>query len=178
VPRAVRRTSAPNPSGKKAGLAKIVSGGQTGVDRAALDAALAAGMACGGWCPRGRRAEDGEIPGIYPLTETVAKAYGARTRRNVEDSDGTLVLAWGGAPTGGTRLAVTHARRVGKPHLVVDLDRPSLAAIARWLAGRGIRVVNVAGPRESSRPGSYAAARALMDELVSASAARPIRRRS
>jgi len=153
------------------GLAKIVSGGQTGVDRAALDAALAAGLDCGGWCPRGRRAEDGAIPEIYPLTETDEETYVARTRRNVEDSDGTLVFAWGGAPSGGTRLTVEHARRIGRPHLVVDLHRPSLARIERWLAGRGIRVLNVAGPRESSRPGSYAAARSLMDELVSTNGA-------
>jgi hypothetical protein len=159
-------------------LARIVSGGQTGVDRAALDAALAAGIDCGGWCPRGRRAEDGAIPDIYPLTETAEKTYVARTRRNVEESDGTLVLAWGGVASGGTRLAVEHARRLGKPHLVVDLGRPSLLRIERWLSGRGIRVLNVAGPRESMRPGSYAAARSLMDGLVSAAGAPPTRPRS
>jgi hypothetical protein len=152
-------------------VAKIVSGGQTGVDRAALDSALAAGVPCGGWCPRGRRAEDGVISPRYPLQETAETDYGVRTRRNVEDSDGTLVLVWD-SPSGGTRLAVEHARKVGKPHLLVVLERPSVAEVRRWLDRHEIRVLNVAGPRESTRPGAYLAARLFLDELLSAGGAK------
>ena len=103
-----------------AGL-RIVSGGQTGADRAALDAALAAGVPCGGWCPAGRRAEDGVIPARYPLVELAGGGYPARTRRNVVDSDGTVVMAYG-PPTGGTRLTVDLCRQVGRPYLVVDAE--------------------------------------------------------
>src|SRR5947209_11260398 len=86
-------------------IAKIVSGGQTGVDRAALDVALELGLPCGGWCPKGRRSEGGRIPERYPLRETTSAAYPARTRRNVLYSDGTLVLT-NGPPTGGTALTI------------------------------------------------------------------------
>ena len=74
---------------------RIISGGQTGVDRAALDAARAAGIACGGWCPKGRLAEDGPLPAHYPLAQTPTHRYGQRTQWNVRDSEGTLVLYWG-----------------------------------------------------------------------------------
>src|SRR3954447_14624932 len=97
-------------------IQRIVSGGQTGVDRAALDVALALGIPCGGWCPRGRGAEDGLIPERYPLVETPAADASQRTRWNVRDSDGTLILAWG-EPTGGTLLTVQACRETGKPHL-------------------------------------------------------------
>lgn len=134
---------------------KIVSGGQTGVDRAALDVALALGIPCGGYCPKGRRAEDGPIAAHYPLTETVGPDYPERTARNVRESDGTLILARG-APTGGTALTRDIARREGKPCLVIDLDAPAEPrAVAIWLARQGIRTLNVAGPRESSSPGIY-----------------------
>ncbi len=92
---------------------KIVSGGQTGVDRAALDAALALGVPCGGWCPRGRRAEDGEIPARYPLRETPLPTYEQRTEWNVRDADGTLVLTRGPA-SGGTALTLALAERLGR----------------------------------------------------------------
>jgi len=95
-------------------LNKIISGGQTGVDRAALDVGLALGLAVGGWCPKGRRAEDGGIPDRYPLMETPERNYQSRTRRNIEDSDGTLLLNQGKLD-GGTALTVAHARQIGKP---------------------------------------------------------------
>lgn len=75
---------------------RVISGGQTGVDRAALDVALELGLPCGGWCPAGRRAEDGPIPARYPLTETAGADYVERTRRNVVEADATLVLCHGG----------------------------------------------------------------------------------
>jgi len=133
----------------------IVSGGQTGVDRAALDVALQLGLPCGGWCPRGRRAEDGPISSRYPLTETESADYAQRTEWNVRDSDGTLILTHG-RPTGGTALTVQLAETYGRPLHLVDFDRPasvSVAAVVEWLRVRRIGVLNVAGPRESSQPG-------------------------
>ncbi len=150
-------------------IEKVVSGGQTGVDRAALDAAIDAGVGCGGWCPRGRRAEDGIIPERYPLKQTLGPSYFERTRRNVADSDGTLVLA-SGAPAGGTLATVGHANRIGKPVLVVDPHdgdgEARLDGIIDWLDAHRIRVLNVAGPRESGRPGIYDDARSLMARLL------------
>src|SRR5262245_55320595 len=102
---------------------EIRSGGQTGVDRAALDVALELGLPCGGWCPRGRRAEDGPIPDHYPLRETRSPAYPVRTRWNVRDSDGTLILTRG-RPDRGTLLTEELARDMGKPLLVVGLNEP------------------------------------------------------
>src|SRR3990172_5973691 len=135
--------------------AKIVSGGQTGVDRAALDAAMALGIPHGGWCPRGRLAEDGTIPSCYDLSETDSSDYAVRTERNVLDSDATLILSRG-CPAGGTERTLRLARRHGKPHLVVDLDRPGdLDEIRRWLAEHRPAALNVAGPRESQSPGIH-----------------------
>lgn len=136
-------------------FAAIVSGGQTGVDRAALDLALELGIPCRGWCPHGRRAEDGRIPDRYPLTETPTAEYPDRTRRNVLDSDGTLILH-GKGRSRGTELTTRLARKHGKPFLVLDLDAtPDPAAARAWAAANGVRVLNVAGPRESECPGIY-----------------------
>ncbi len=132
---------------------KIISGGQTGVDRAALDVAIEAGIPHGGWCPRGRLAEDGKIPNRYRLTEHDSPDYDDRTRQNVADSDGTLILCIG-RPRGGTRLTRDEARRHGKPCLVVNLDgKADVAAALRWLTEHHIGTLNVAGPRESQSPG-------------------------
>lgn len=147
-------------------LRKIVSGGQTGVDRAALDVALERGMACGGWCPKGRRAEDGSIPARYPLAEATSSAYPARTAMNVRDSDATLVLTRG-APSGGTALTVKEAAKKGRPHLVVDLaGGADAAAVAAWIAAEGVGVLNVAGPRESNHPGIHAEAAAFLRAVL------------
>jgi hypothetical protein len=141
-----------------AGPVEIVSGGQTGVDRAALDVALALGLPCGGWCPRGRRTEDGPLPARYPLRETPSASYPERTEWNVRDSDGTLVLHRGRL-RGGTALTVRLARRHGRPAMTVDLAAaPSAPAVRDWIGRERIRRLNVAGPRESEHPGIHAQA--------------------
>jgi hypothetical protein len=137
-------------------LGKIVSGGQTGVDRGALDAALEAGFACGGWCPAGRTAEDGPLAACYPLVE-LAGGYEERTLKNVLDSDGTAIL-YHGAVEGGTRLTAEYCQAHGKPCELLNAARLSPDEAAReiiaFVAGRGIRVLNVAGPRASKWPGA------------------------
>jgi predicted Rossmann fold nucleotide-binding protein DprA/Smf involved in DNA uptake len=147
-------------------IAKIISGGQTGVDRAALDAALALGIPCGGWCPKGRRAEDGVIPEHYPLTETTSKDYRVRTRRNVRDSDGTLILSRGPV-SGGTALTRRLAKKMNKPCLVVDLaQRPRASDVRAWIPSNNTHTLNVAGPRESSQPGIHALARRFLQRVL------------
>lgn len=132
---------------------KILSGGQTGVDRAALDSAIGFSLPCGGWCPKGRIAEDGIIPSHYPLQETPSADYSQRTRYNVRDSDGTLVLSFG-KPTGGTQLTIEVAQTLKKPLLVVDLEKlTSTEAALDWLKLAQIKTLNIAGPRESLKPG-------------------------
>lgn len=148
-------------------LVRIISGGQTGVDRAALDVAMARGLACGGWVPRGRRAEDGRIPARYPLRETRSSAYGERTRLNVRDADATLILTHG-RPSGGTARTIDFARQLRRPHLLVDLAAAADPAAARsWLADLQVRVLNVAGPRESGCPGIFAGAWAFLEAVLS-----------
>jgi hypothetical protein len=143
-------------------IARIVSGGQTGVDRAALDVALAAGIPCGGWCPRGRLAEDGTIPLRYPLEETPRADYAERTEWNVRDSDATLILA-AGPLTGGTALTRKLAARLGRPCLVVDLrSAPDAGLVRSWLDREAVRVLNIAGPRESTAPGIGGEARRFL----------------
>src|SRR5262245_708888 len=146
---------------------KIVSGGQTGVDRAALDVALELGLPCGGWCPRGRRAEDGPLDACYPLSETPWHGYPQRTEWNVRDSDGTLVLTRGAADRG-TALTVELAGRYGRPCLVLDLgEQPDPETVRTWAEGHGVRVLNVAGPRERSCPGIYEGAKQFLRGVLS-----------
>ncbi|MCE5266403.1 MAG: putative molybdenum carrier protein [Planctomycetaceae bacterium] len=141
---------------------RIISGGQTGVDRAALDAAMELGIAHGGWCPLGRLAEDGRIPDRYQLTETDSPVYAVRTERNVVESDATLIL-YRGRISGGTKLTLQLARRHSKPHLKVDLDAaPEPVDVCRWLAEYHIETLNVAGPRESQSPGIGVLAHAFL----------------
>lgn len=149
-------------------LPKIVSGGQTGADRAALDWAIARGIPHGGWCPPGREAEDGPIPARYQLTEALTGGYRHRTRLNVEHSDGTLILNLGELE-GGTLETRRFAERLKKPFQVVQLDGGAsdkqIFAVAEWMKQNRIRTLNVAGPRESKRPGIYEAASAFMNAL-------------
>jgi hypothetical protein len=134
-------------------IKKVISGGQTGADRAGLDAAMAAGIPTGEFCPKGRLAEDGTIPERYPLVELSGRGYAARIEKNVVEADGTLILNIGRL-TGGTKLTEGVAKKQGKPSLVVQLDlAPGLAGVIAWIDKHGISVLNIAGPRESKFPG-------------------------
>jgi hypothetical protein len=134
---------------------KIISGGQTGADRAALDVALKLKIPCGGWCPADRRAEDGIIADRYPLTPLANAGYRERTRQNVRDSDGTVILSFGPL-TGGSKATAADCRRFYKPCLIIDakLTTASEAAIllAVFLLRHRIHTLNVAGPRASRQP--------------------------
>lgn len=149
------------------GLERIISGGQTGVDRGALDAALRLGVPCGGWCPRSRKSENGPIPARYPLVPLDSDDYPARTRANVEEADGTLILA-SGPLRGGTALTLRLARRSGRACLVVDPSQEeAVDEVREWLCDHAIAVLNVAGPRESQQPGIERTAEAFLAELLS-----------
>jgi len=147
----------------------IVSGGQAGADRAALDFAIKHGYTHGGWAPHGRKAEDGIIPLKYQLTELPEGGYRQRTRRNVENSDGTLVVNLGELD-GGTLATQTFAQQLGKPHLVVQLDSEvsteTETSVVAWLRQNTIQTLNVAGPRESKRPGIFQATLAFLERLA------------
>lgn len=145
-------------------VSTIVSGGQTGVDRGALEAARALGLQHGGWCPHGRVAEDGRIPDRYQLRETPSSEYAERTERNVRDSDATLILCKG-EPTGGTALSLRLALQWGRPCRVEPLDGAGLAGIRQWLTDHDVHVLNIAGPRESQLPGAAVQACAMLIEL-------------
>jgi hypothetical protein len=155
-------SSAPAPRPPPLAPMRIISGGQTGVDRGALDAAIELGIPHGGWCPRGRLAEDGRIPDRYELRQCDSAEYPARTERNVLDSDATLILCRG-RPCGGTELTRRLARQHRRPCLVVDLDAVADAAeVCRWMKEQRIETLNVAGPRESQSPGVESLARTFM----------------
>ena len=143
-----------NQAGCYRGPIKIVSGGQTGVDRAALDWAIDAGIQHGGWCPRGRRSEDGRIDDRYQLTETAQSTYPPRTRRNIIDSDVTLVIHRG-PPSDGTALTIRIARELDRPVCLIDLhgDPDGTTQMIDFLCRFRPEVLNVAGPRESGSPG-------------------------
>lgn len=131
-------------------LHQIVSGGQTGVDRAALDVAIFLQIPHGGWCPRGRQAEDGPIAPLYRLRETPESDYAVRTERNVIDSAGTLILYYQEL-SGGTKLTAQLAGRYRRPKLLVDLaEAIAPETVLDWLVVQQIDRLNIAGPRESS----------------------------
>ena len=133
---------------------KIISGGQTGVDRGALDGALEAGADCGGWCPKGRKAEDGVIDKCYPLTETTSDQYVFRTKRNILDSDGTLIIYFDDLE-GGTARTLEFCQELKKPCYLVNATdiSPSqtVAKIKMFLKENAIKSLNVAGPRASKQ---------------------------
>ncbi len=146
---------------------RIVSGGQTGVDQGALDAAMALGIEHGGWCPKGRLSERGRIDDRYRLRETKNCSYAERTEKNVIDSDGTLIVHFG-TPGGGTALTKRLAEQQGKPCWCVDLQlgQVDLDEIRHWLRDHDIAVLNVAGPRGSSLPAGRQATIELLTALL------------
>ncbi|MGA9776822.1 MAG: putative molybdenum carrier protein [Limisphaerales bacterium] len=153
----------------KPGQLKIISGGQTGVDRAALDFAIRQGFEHGGWCPRGRLAEDGAIPPIYRLRETDTAEYDERTEKNVLDSDATLIVVREKELSGGTAFTKTCAEQHGRPRLVVckrDGLSPGAAALSKFLMQNKVRTLNVAGPRESQAPGLGKFVRELLEAAL------------
>jgi len=137
---------------------KIISGGQTGVDRAALDVALRHGIECGGWCPAGRLDESGRIPEHYPLRELQRGGTNARTRQNVKDSDGTVIIYFCSL-RGGTDYTLWRCIKDSKPHLLFDGAEtpPEQAgrAIGDFVRNNQIEVLNIAGPRQSEWPEGY-----------------------
>jgi len=137
---------------------KIVSGGQTGVDRAALDVALKHGIECGGWCPAGRLDEFGRIPDQYPVRELQAGGFAERTLQNVKDSDGTVII-YPGKLSGGTEQTVRFCVELQRPYQLIDASKLSAEDAARLIADfvlkNKIKILNVAGPRQSEWPEGY-----------------------
>jgi hypothetical protein len=134
---------------------EIWSGGQTGADRAALDWAIARGIPHGGWCPRGRRAEDGRLPARYRLRETPGFEYAQRTIWNVRDSDGTVIFSLAAELTGGSQFTAEAAREWGRPclHLPARLgEEEAVRRLRRFLETHRLQRLNVAGPRASNEP--------------------------
>jgi len=150
-------------------LAKIVTGGQTGVDRGALDAALEAGFPCGGWAPEGRIAEDGRIHERYPLQELAGAGYEERTLQNVLDSDGTAIF-YSGTLEGGTRQTMLHCVKRGKPFELVDAahagPREAALKLADFIERNRLAVLNIAGPRASKWSGAHAYVYATVKQLL------------
>ncbi len=147
-------------------ITRIISGGQTGADQAALDAAIKNDVPHGGWIPKGRMTESGPLPKKYQLLEMASQSYPERTEQNVLDSDGTLVVSHGRI-TGGTALTRELAEKHGKPCLLLDMDRHSLAEaveqVSTWVRNNDIGIMNVAGSRASHDPEIYQATFSVLD---------------
>lgn len=135
------------------------------MDRAALDVALELKIPCGGWCPKGRKAEDGVIDPMYPLRETPLEDYSQRTEWNVRDSDGILVLSYG-EPMGGTALGIEFCKKQLKPCFVINLEEKcDKQAFIQWFKENKIRILGIGGPRESHKPGIiYARSKAILKD--------------
>ncbi|MDH7598924.1 MAG: putative molybdenum carrier protein [Sedimentisphaerales bacterium] len=157
-------------------LRLIITGGQTGVDQAALRSAMSAGILCAGWCPPDRSCEDGPIPADLPLTPTPTDRSpsaphiprSCRTEWNVRDSDATLVLLPSDprAPDPGTEWTIQACTAMARPLLVIDPTIPDACdQILDWLSGRDIRILNIAGPSERTYPGIGDIVKALLDDL-------------
>lgn len=150
-------------------LEKIISGGQTGVDRGALDAALHSGFRSGGWCPAGRKAEDGPIPERYPLRSLKSAQYQKRTLKNVLSADGTLLL-YCKELKGGTKKTLLYCQQHSKPSLYIDCAvtdfNDSVLQLQDFIDQNQIKILNVAGPRLSQWPGSQTAAFQLIEAYL------------
>ena len=150
-------------------LQKIISGGQTGADRAALDAALNLNFPCGGKCPKGRAAEDGPIPDRYPLIELDSPSYPKRTRENAHDSDGTLII-YDDVLSDGTALTKTFCENMNKPFLLIDLTRTAtlnaLKISLDFISQEKVECLNVAGPRESNSDNIYPYTYQLISQII------------
>jgi hypothetical protein len=148
---------------------KIITGGQTGADRAALDAALELGAPCGGWCPGGRQAEDGPISDHYPLTELPGAGYRQRTRQNVIDSDATLIVSFG-PPENGSAKTARYAHLANKPLLIIDAKTMTYADAARaaqeFITKHEVKILNIAGPRSSKQSAIYNYVKRMTIELL------------
>jgi hypothetical protein len=148
---------------------KIVSGGQTGADQAALDVAIEMLIPHGGWVPRGRKTEAGRLPDKYRMQEISSISYPQRTELNVADSDGTLIVSHGRL-SGGSALTQKMARKHNRPCLHVDLDEMDYATaagvVASWIEAREIRTLNVAGSRASKDPRIYEATSKLLRVVI------------
>ena len=150
---------------------KIISGGQTGVDRAALDVALRHRLECGGWCPAGRLDEFGKIPAHYPIQELQGGGFTERTLQNVKDSDGTVVI-YPVELRGGTEQTVRFCVELERPHQLIDASRVSTEDAAKLIADfvrkNKIDILNVAGPRQSEWPEGYDYASWVLDIFLTA----------
>jgi hypothetical protein len=148
---------------------KIISGGQTGVDRAALDVALRHAIECGGWCPAGRLDEFGEIPDHYPVQELQSGSFNERTLQNVKHSDGTVVI-YSAELRGGTAQTVGFCVELERPHQLIDGSKFSAEDAAKLIADfvreNEIRILNIAGPRESEWPQGYAYSFRALDAFL------------
>jgi hypothetical protein len=149
-------------------LKKIISGGQTGVDRAALDFAIDHGILHGGWCPKGRKAEDGPLAARYLLTETPTSSYPQRTERNVRDSDGSVIFSIASILTGGSKKTIDFAIKYRKPwlHLHKGGASPELAVL-KFIREHKIATLNVAGPRASKEPEAGAFVKRVLEAVFS-----------
>ena len=156
---------------------KIISGGQTGVDRAALDVALRHGIDCGGWCPAGRLDEFGKIPDHYPIQELQGGSFTERTLQNVKDSDGTIVV-YCGHLGGGTAQTVNFCLELKRPHELIDASKISTEGAAKLIGDfvrkNKINILNVAGPRQSEWPEGYDCASRVLDIFLTSCSHRPV----
>jgi len=154
---------------RRVGRVKIVSGGQTGVDRAAFDVALKHGIECGGWCPAGRLDEFGRIPDRYPLQELEVGGFPERTFRNVQDSDGTVII-YPGELGGGTEQTLHFCVEQRRPHELIDASKVSTEDAAKLISNfirkHRIVILNVAGPRLSEWPEGYDYACRVLDRFL------------
>ena len=150
-------------------LERIVSGGQTGADQAALDVAMELGIPNGGWVPKGRKTESGPLPVKYLVKEMPTDSYPKRTEQNVMDSDGTLIISHGELSEGSDYTRMMAAKH-GKPWIYIDADKQSVAVavemIRMWISGNDIETLNVAGPPASKDPRIYAATKTILEVLL------------